>query len=130
MTHYLLRALSEFFVFADFEALFLALVPVPLVHLALAESESLRDALDEVAGPVRALQVLVLEYFQLLFVFALAALYVATIPTRLVVLSLLKKGCNTFVQVVELQLVVVDIEGDRSLGGVLGGVVHAALVRA
>jgi hypothetical protein len=45
----------------DRHAFFLSLVPVPLVDLALAEGETLRDAADVVAGPVRILSELVLE---------------------------------------------------------------------
>lgn len=105
------RSLSEFLVLAYRETLLLALVPMPLVDLALAEPQALRDALDEVASPVRALQVLVFEHLELLLVLTLATLNVATIRARGVVLRLLKKRRHTLIQVVELKLVGVDIEG-------------------
>jgi len=52
---------SSHLVLLDRHAFFLSLVPVPLVDLALAEGETLRDAADVVAGPVRILSELVLE---------------------------------------------------------------------
>jgi hypothetical protein len=60
------------------ETILLALVPVPLVHLALAEAQPLRDATYELARPVGALVELVIQDLQLLLVLALASLDVAT----------------------------------------------------
>ena len=93
----------------DSHTLLLALVPVPLVDLTLSELEALRDAADEVAGPVGVLQELVLQDLQLLLVFPLPPLDVSSAHTE-VVLGLLQELGNALVQIVELQFVVGDVE--------------------
>lgn len=86
---------------------------MPLVDLALSQLELLRDAADELAGPVGVLQELVLKDLELLLVLSLPALDVPT-ALAVVILSLLEQLGDALVQIVELQFEVGDVEG---LGG-------------
>lgn len=96
----------------DGHALLLALVPVPLVDLALPELEALRDPADELAGPVGVLQELVLQDLQLLLVFPLPPLDVPSAHTE-VVLGLLQQLGHALIQIIELQFEVRDVEPAR-----------------
>jgi len=80
-----------------FEALLLPLVPVPLVHLAHRQAQLAGDPQNEIAVPVRVLQVLILEDLELVRVLALPAPDVAA--DAVVVLWLLEEGGDHFVEV-------------------------------
>lgn len=67
----------SFLILLDRHALFLPLVPVPLVDLALAEAEFLGNASDVLARPVRILFEFILKNLQLLLILSLATLDVA-----------------------------------------------------
>ena len=58
-------------------ALFLPLVPVPLIDLALAEAELLGNASNVLAGPVWILFEFILKNLQLLLILSLTTLDVA-----------------------------------------------------
>lgn len=82
---------------------------MPLVHLALSEAQALRNPLDEVAAPLRVLQELALQDFQLLLVLPLPTLNVAV--GRVVVFCFLEKRGNAVVEVFIFKFIGRDVEG-------------------
>ncbi len=92
----------------DSHPLLLSLVPVPLVHLALAETELPRYVPDVLARPVRVLQELVLEDLQLFLVLSLATLNVPN--GALIVFRFFKQSLDTIIQVLVLKLERFNVE--------------------
>ena len=92
---------SSFLILLDWHALFLSLVPVPLVDLALTEAELLGNASDVLAGPVWILFEFILKNLQLLLIFSLTTLDVAA--RCIAVLSLFKQWRYAIVEVIILK---------------------------
>jgi hypothetical protein len=99
--------------------LFLPLVPVPLVDLALAETELLGDATAILAGPVWILFEFILKNLQLLLILSLTALDVAA--RSIAILRLLQQRSHAIVEVSVLKSVVGDVKELSEFLVVLGG---------
>jgi hypothetical protein len=105
-------------VLTNCHALFLSLVPVPLVYLALAEAELLRDASDIFSWPVGVLFEFILENLKLFYVLSLTTLDVTVSGISL--LCLFEQSTHAFIEVVILKPVLRDIEESREYFVVLG----------
>ena len=99
---------SSFLILLDRHALFLSLIPVPLVDLALAEAELLGNASDVLAGPVWILFEFILKNLQLFLILSLTTLDVAT--RWFVVLRFFQQWRYAIVEVIVLKSVVGNVE--------------------
>jgi hypothetical protein len=103
----------------DRHALFLPLVPVPLVDLALAEAELVGNASDVLAGPVWILFEFILKNLQLLLILSLTTLDVAA--SCIAILCLFQQLRYAIVEVLVLKSVVGNVKELCELLVVLGG---------